>query len=104
LKYICFLFVEAPQLLASTRKEKVLFLKNEKNSNMGIIYQIKIRCLKVKDLAKVDLEVLNEESNCEAYKAKLSAYYEASKANLDAQLTIYDHDPHRKRDYTLINV
>jgi hypothetical protein len=56
--------------------------------------------MNVNDLAKVDLEVLNEESNCEAYKAKLSAYYKASKANLDAQLALYDHDLCWKRDYT----
>jgi len=96
-----FLFVEAPQLLASTLKEQVLFLKID---NMGIIYQVKIRCLKVKNLAEVDLQVLNEESNREAYQAKLSAYYEASKANLDAQLALYDHDPSTKRDYTLMNI
>jgi len=71
---------------------------------MGIIYQVKIRCLKVKNLAEVDLQVLNEESNREAYQAKLSAYYEASKANLDAQLALYDHDPSTKRDYTLMNI
>ena len=99
--YICVLFVEAPQLLASTLKEQVLFLKID---NMGIIYQVKIRCLKVKNLAEVDLQVLNEESNREAYQAKLSAYYEASKANLDAQLALYDHDPSSKRDYTLMNI
>jgi hypothetical protein len=71
---------------------------------MGIIYQVKIRCLKVKNLAEVDLQVLNEESNREAYQAKLSAYYEASKANLDVQLALYDHDPSSKRDYTLMNI
>jgi hypothetical protein len=85
LLYICVLFVKAPQLLANTQRicgRLVFFV----HSNIGIISKVKIRCFNVKDLAKVDLEVLNEVPNREAYKAKLSAYYDASLDNLDKQL------------------
>lgn len=71
---------------------------------MGIIYQVKIRCLKVNDLNKVDLNVLSEEEDDGVYKKKLKAYYEASKANLDTVLALYDHDPGCKRDYTMTNI
>jgi hypothetical protein len=75
---------------------------------MGIISKVKIRCFKVKDLAKVDLEVLNEEPNCEAYKEKLLAYYDASFDNLDKELhrcsVSCGVDPGGKQNYTLINI
>jgi hypothetical protein len=76
---------------------------------MGIILNVKIRCFKVKDLTKVDLEVLNEEPNHKAYKAKLSAYYYASFDNLYKELhqcsvSCRGVDPGGKQNYTLINI
>ena len=62
----------------------------------------------MRDVEKVDLNVLCEESGgCgekAEYKEKLKAYYEASKANLETELAIYDHSPRFKRDYTLVNI
>jgi hypothetical protein len=76
---------------------------------MEIISKVKIHCFKVKNLTKVDLKVLNEEPNHEAYKAKLSAYYDASIDNLDKELhkcsvSCRGVDPGGKQNYTLINI
>ena len=76
---------------------------------MGIIYQVKIRCLKVKDVSKVDLTVVTEGEprvpNCSAsFKEKLKTYIAASKENIESVLMVYDHDPGSKRDYTITNL
>jgi hypothetical protein len=76
---------------------------------MGIIYQVKIRCLKVKDVSKVDLTVVSEgdvrEPHCStAFKERLKTYIAASKENIESVLMVYDHDPGWKRDYTITNL
>ena len=76
---------------------------------MGIIYQVKIRCFKVKDVSKVDLNVVSEgdvrEPNYStAFKERLKTYIAASKENIESVLMVYDHDPGCKRDYTITNL
>ena len=76
---------------------------------MGIIYQVKIRCFKVKDVSKVDLTVQSEDDprvpdHSTAYKERLKPYIAASKENIESVLMVYDHDPGCKRDYTITNV
>ena len=75
---------------------------------MGIIYQVKIRCFKVKDVSKVDLNVLSEDDKVfnitETYNKLLQPYYAASKKNIESVLMVYNHDPDSKHDYTLTNI
>jgi hypothetical protein len=69
---------------------------------MGIIYQCKIRCFKVKDTSKVDLNPL--EANVKHWKSRLNQYYLSSKENIDEVLAVYKHFPGLKRGYRIINI
>jgi hypothetical protein len=69
---------------------------------MGICYQCKIRCFKVKDLTKVNLEVL--EYCGENREAKLAQYYKESKLNIKKVLAVYNHEPSAKGGYRIIRL
>ena len=69
---------------------------------MGISYQCKIRCFKVKDLNKVDLAVL--ENVGENWRARLSEYYLTSKENIDRVLAVYSHEPSLKRGHLITKI
>jgi hypothetical protein len=70
---------------------------------MGIIYQCKIRCLKVKDTSKVDLIPLQYRRN-KKWKARLQRYYAISKENIESVLAVYKHYPNSKGGHLIVNI
>jgi hypothetical protein len=70
---------------------------------MGIIYQCKICCLKVKDTSKVDLIPLQFRRN-KKWKARLQQYYAISKENIESVLAVYKHYPESKRGHLIVNI
>ena len=69
---------------------------------MGICYHCTIRCLKVKDLAKVDLRVI--ESSEENWDEKIKAYYLNSRLNTKKSLVVHKHNPSKKGGYRIIRL
>ena len=67
---------------------------------MGIIYQCKIRCFKVKDTTKVNLKPIQ----FRRWKVKLQQYYAESKENIEEVLAIYRHYPSAKRGHLIVNI
>ena len=70
---------------------------------MGICYQCKIRCFKVKDISQVDLEVFDCELQ-DDWRQKLNEYRFNSKLNIEKTLATYEHDPSAKRGHIITRI
>ena len=70
---------------------------------MGIIYQCKIRCFKVKDTTKVNLKPIQFRLG-KSWKVKFQQYCAASKENIEEVLAVYRHYPDTKRGHLIVNI
>ncbi len=80
----------------------LVHLATQTNLKMGIIYQCKIRCLKVKEIKDVDLSVISDDMF--QWKKELKNYKIKSKQNIDQILAVYSHFPQTKDDYFMSNL
>ena len=69
---------------------------------MGICYHCTIRCLKVKDLSKVELRVI--ESCEEDWSNKIKKYYLDSRLNIKKVLAVHKHEPSAKGGHRIIRL
>jgi hypothetical protein len=69
---------------------------------MGICYQCKIRCFKVKDISKVDLNVISQID--QNWRKIYNNYVLKSKKNIDVILAVYEHNPSAKRGHKISRI
>ena len=70
---------------------------------MGISYQVRIRCLRVIDLRKVNVHVLHAEESV-TWKDRLKAYYDELNPNVESIQYCYKHETTHKSYYTMANL
>jgi len=69
---------------------------------MGITYEFKLHCFKVKDTSKVDLKVVICAG--ENWEKNLKEYKEESRKNIERKSVTYKHETSRKNGYKTLNL
>ena len=83
--------------IRETQPENEIFI-----IKMGICYHCTIRCLKVKDLSKVELRVIE---SCEKdWEEKIKQYYLESRLNIKKVFITHKHEPSAKGGHRIVRV